>query len=42
MASEFSSAAQILAATGKLVGVTYWLSIEERRVDQFADSTGDH
>jgi acyl dehydratase len=42
MASEFSSAAQILAATGQMLGVTDWLSIEQGRVDQFADATGDH
>jgi acyl dehydratase len=42
MTSEFSSAEQILAATGQMLGVTDWLSIEQGRVDQFADATGDH
>jgi len=42
MASEFSSAAQILAATGQLLGCTDWLRIEQPRVDEFAGATGDH
>jgi acyl dehydratase len=42
MASEFSSAAQILGAVGQALGVTDWLLIEQPRVDQFAAATGDH
>ena len=42
MASEFSSAAQLLGAVGQPLGVTDWLSIEQPRVDQFATATGDH
>jgi acyl dehydratase len=42
MAVEFSSAAQILSAVGQQLGVTDWLSIEQQRVNGFADATGDH
>lgn len=42
MAHVFSSAAQLLAATGTDLGTTDWLEITQERVNLFADATGDH
>src|ERR1700758_306343 len=42
MTAEFSSAAQLLGAVGRALGVTDWLLIEQARVTQFAEATGDH
>jgi len=36
------SAAQLLANTGKEIGVSSWLKIDQPMIDIFADVTGDH
>ena len=38
----FDSAESLLAAVGQSLGVTPWLSIDQQRIDTFADATGDH
>lgn len=38
----FDSAAAVMAAVGQPLGVSEWLSIEQSRVNQFADATDDH
>lgn len=38
----FSSAQALLAAEGLDLGVTEWLTIDQRRIDLFAEATGDH
>lgn len=42
MTMVFSSAAALEQAVGQSLGVTEWISIEQSRVDTFADATGDH
>jgi len=42
MPAEFRSAEDFKAATGRSYGPTEWLLIEQSRIDQFADATGDH
>ncbi len=42
MAAQFDSVAAVLAAVGQDLGVTDWIRIEQQRIDQFADATGDH
>lgn len=42
MSREFRSAAEIKAAVGSALGQSGWLRIEQDRIDQFADATGDH
>lgn len=42
MSTVFSSADSLEAAVGHSLGVTDWLAIEQDRIDQFADATGDH
>lgn len=42
MTTTFSSAVALEQALGRSLGVTEWLSIEQQRVDTFADATGDH
>ena len=42
MSTTFSSAAELLAATGTDLGTTDWLEITQERVNMFADATGDH
>src|SRR5690554_261450 len=42
MSTVFSNAASLEAAVGHSLGVTDWLLIEQDRIDQFADATGDH
>ena len=42
MSTTFSSAAELLAATGTDLGTTDWLEITQERVNLFADATGDH
>ena len=41
MSTTFSSAAELLAATGTDLGTTDWLEITQERVNLFADATGD-
>ncbi len=38
----FVSKEEILSMAGRENGPTSWLSIDQERVDQFADATGDH
>ena len=38
----FDSAESLLAAVGQSLGVTPWLTIDQQRIDTFADATGDH
>lgn len=42
MANVFSNAAELFAAQGKDLGTTDWIEMSQRRIDQFADATGDH
>lgn len=42
MAAQFNSAASVLAALGSALGTTDWLLIDQARIDQFAQATGDH
>ena len=41
-AAEFHSSDEFKAAIGRVYGPTDWLTIEQPRIDQFADATGDH
>ncbi|MFD5324461.1 MaoC family dehydratase [Streptomyces sp. NPDC127092] len=38
----FTSAEELRAAIGEQLGHSEWLEIEQKRIDQFADATGDH
>ncbi|MFJ7423192.1 MaoC family dehydratase [Streptomyces uncialis] len=38
----FRSARELGAAVGERLGYSDWLGIDQRRVDLFADATGDH
>jgi len=38
----FKSPAELKDALGQSYGPTEWLSIEQSRIDMFADATGDH
>ncbi|MFI6349300.1 MaoC family dehydratase [Streptomyces sp. NPDC050560] len=38
----FTSAAELRAAAGRQLGHSDWLEIDQRRVDLFAEATGDH
>jgi acyl dehydratase len=40
--TSFDSVASVLAAVGRDLGATDWISVDQRRIDQFADATGDH
>ena len=40
--SVFSSPAELAGAVGAELGVSEWLTIEQDRIDQFAEATGDH
>ncbi len=42
MATIFESPGDLLAAVGQHLGYSDWLAIEQQRIDQFADATGDH
>jgi acyl dehydratase len=39
---EFPSLAALAAATGQHLGYSDWLTVDQKRVDLFADATGDH
>ena len=41
-AAVFHSAAEYQAAVGRSFGPTDWLTIEQDRIDKFAEATGDH
>jgi acyl dehydratase len=38
----FNGVDELVAAAGSQLGPTDWLSVEQDRVNQFADATGDH
>lgn len=38
---EFASLQELLSAVGQEVGVSDWLTIEQQRIDLFAEATGD-
>ncbi|MFE1381292.1 MaoC family dehydratase [Streptomyces sp. NPDC058740] len=38
----FTSAEELRAGVGEQLGHSDWLEIEQKRIDQFADATGDH
>ena len=40
--NSFDSVASVLAAQGRELGVTEWVTISQQRIDTFADATGDH
>jgi acyl dehydratase len=42
MTFTFKSAAEAIAAIGKTLGPTEWMTIEQDRISMFADATGDH
>jgi acyl dehydratase len=39
---KFDSLADLTDAVGTDLGVTDWVTIDQDRIDQFADATGDH
>jgi acyl dehydratase len=42
MTAVFRSAQEFQAAVGRSFGPSNWLTVEQARVDAFADATGDH
>ncbi|WP_323763986.1 MaoC family dehydratase [Marinovum sp.] len=42
MTFNFSSADEVIAAVGTKLGPTDWMTIEQDRIDMFAEATGDH
>ena len=42
MTTTFDSPAALLDAVGKDLGHSDWLRIDQQRINQFADATGDH
>lgn len=42
MSTTFGSVAAVLAAVGNDLGSTEWMTIEQKRIDLFADATDDH
>jgi acyl dehydratase len=42
MPTIFATPRELLAAVGKPLGASEWLTIDQARVNQFADATGDH
>ncbi|UGQ11217.1 MaoC family dehydratase [Yinghuangia sp. ASG 101] len=38
----FTSLDEIRAAQGSVLGTSDWLTIDQERIDRFADATGDH
>jgi acyl dehydratase len=42
MTTIYSSPSKLLEAVGQDLGSTDWLEIDQHRIDQFADATGDH
>lgn len=42
MSGRFASPAALLDAVGTDLGVSEWLTIDQSRIDLFADATGDH
>jgi acyl dehydratase len=42
MTTTFERPEDLLDAVGRHLGYSDWLEIDQRRIDQFADATGDH
>ncbi|MEM1111306.1 MAG: MaoC family dehydratase [Pseudomonadota bacterium] len=42
MTTLFETPAALLQAVGQDLGYTDWLEIDQQRINQFADATGDH
>lgn len=42
MTTIFPSVAAVRDAAGRDLGVSGWVSIDQERIDRFADATGDH
>lgn len=42
MATVFETPAELKEAVGKHLGYSDWLTIEQSRIDQFAEATNDH
>jgi len=42
MTTVFSTPDELLGAVGRDLGATDWVVIEQDRIDQFAEATGDH
>jgi len=42
MTNQFNSNASVLAAIGRDLGVTDWITVTQERINQFAGATGDH
>ena len=42
MSRVFSTPAELLDAVGEHLGASEWLEIDQERINQFADATGDH
>jgi acyl dehydratase len=42
MPTTFQAPKDLLGAVGRKLGESAWLTIDQARVDQFADATGDH
>ena len=42
MPTIFATPKELLGAVGRKLGASDWLAIDQARVDQFADATGDH
>ena len=40
--TKFDSLAELAAAVGADLGTTEWTTIDQGRINQFADATGDH
>ncbi|MFC1418231.1 MaoC family dehydratase [Streptacidiphilus cavernicola] len=38
----FSSPAELAAATGTVIGTGDWVTVDQKRIDLFAEATGDH
>lgn len=42
MTQRFDSVASVLAAVGRDLGRTEWMTVTQQRINQFADATDDH
>jgi len=42
MTYVFNSPAELKSAVGMTFGPTEWLTVDQKRIDMFADATGDH
>ena len=42
MGFEFQTGDELKAAVGKHLGYSEWMAIDQERINQFADATGDH